>query len=182
MRKWISVAEKRQFLQWFLNSQQLKRKEARQVLEHMIKRHHILENVSFTEEIKLSETTMVISSMNSDEPGFVFYSQQRKTDDVARALGELMANPSKKVNLILHFYGKSLNHQYLQLLDAPAKERVMRYKQFQHYAKETDQLIESIILETEKEALRQQIDEALDQKDEARFKRLVAELNELEAK
>jgi uncharacterized protein YpiB (UPF0302 family) len=182
MRNWVSPMEKRNFLKWFLEHHQLKRIEARKVIEYIINHYHILENVSFTEKIILSQKTIVISSMNSDEPGFIFYFNQRKTDEVSKVIGELMMNPSEKVYIIIHFRGKMLNHRYLQLIENPVLENIKQYEQFQKYAKEVDDLIDGMLLDKEIALLIKQIDDSLDKKDEDLFKSLTARLKEQYAK
>lgn len=129
MSKWVSPAEKRNFLKWFLEHQRLKRTDARKIIEFIINNYHILENVSFTEKILISRKTIVISSMYTDQPGFVFYYNQRKTDEISKALGDLIMNPFEKVHVILHFNGKMLNHRYLQLIENPVLENIKQYEQ-----------------------------------------------------
>src|SRR4051812_33881247 len=182
MSRWVSPIQKRNFLKWFLDHQQLKRSDARKVIDYIINHLHILENIAFTEKIMMSQKTIVISSMNSDEPGFLFYVNQCKTEEVSSALGDLMMNPSEKVNIIIHFRGKMLNHRYLQLIENPVAENIKLYQRFEKYSKEADELIEEVILEKEIEIIKKQIDEALDQKDEALFTRLTTQLKEELAK
>ncbi len=178
MSNWVSTTEKRQFIKWFLDNHQLKHKDARMVLEYILQHHHILENLSFTEKIRLNEKTIVISTMHSDEPGFIYYYNQKKTDDISKTLGSFMSNPAEKTNIILHFYGKQSNHRYLQLVE-PSTDSFKRYKQFQQDAKEADSLLDKVLLEQEMNILKLQIDRALDQNDKQTFTRLVARLQEL---
>lgn len=179
MDKWVSANEKRSFLNWFLEHQQLKRKDARKVLEFLINHFHILENVRFTEKIMPDRKTIVISSMSSDEPGFVYYFQHRKSEEVPTAIGDLMMNPTEKVNLIFHFRGKMQNYRYLQLIEHPALENLNHYAQMQKDENEVNDLIEKVSLDYEIAMVKRQIDEALDQKDEILFKNLTARLKEL---
>jgi uncharacterized protein YpiB (UPF0302 family) len=179
MSKWVSPIEKRNFLKWFIQHQQLKRLEARKVIEYILSNFHILEKVSFTEKIILKGRTIVISSMNSDEPGFLFYVNQQKTEEVSKALGDLMMNPYENVYIVFHFSGKMLNHRYLSLVENPVFENIKQYERFQKYEKEADVIIEKIMLEKEIEMIKKQIDDALDQMDSELFGRLTARLNEL---
>ncbi|WP_100405808.1 YpiB family protein [Bacillus solitudinis] len=172
MKKWVSATEKSQFIKWFLDQHRLKQKEARMVLEYILKHHRLLENISFTEKIQLKEKTIVISSIYSDEPGFVYYYNQRKSEDVSKALGDMMANPSAQFYIIFNFFGNMRNNRYTQLLETVIEDKFKRYKQFQKYSSEADIIIEMSIL-------RKQIDDALDQRDETIFKQLVEKLKEL---
>jgi uncharacterized protein YpiB (UPF0302 family) len=176
MSKWVSSTEKRNFLKWFLEHQQLKRSDARKVIEYIIHHFHILENVSFTEKIIISGRTIVISSFHSDEPGFLFYCHQHKTDEVSKALGDLMMDPFGKIYIVVHFRGKSQNHRYLQLIENPAFENIKQYERFQKYEREADDVIGKVMLEKEIERVKKQIDMALDQKDHELFKSLSAKL------
>lgn len=178
----MSPIEKRNFFKWFLENHKLKRSEARKLIQYIVNNSMILENISFTEDIVLSKKTIVISSMNSDEPGFLFYNHQRKTDEVSMALSDLMMNPSEKVNMIIHFRGKMLNYRYLQLIGNPVSDHIKEYERFKKYEKEADAIIEKILLEKEIELIKKRIDDALDQKDEELFKRLTAKLKEHYAK
>jgi len=182
MSKWVSSVEKRSFLKWFLEHQQLKRTDARRVIEFILNQYHILENVFFTEKVMPGRKTIIISSIHSDEPGFLFYSNQHKTDEISKALGDLMMNPTEKVNLIFHFNGKLLNYRYLQLIENPGLENSKQYGYSQKYEIEVNDLIGKISLENEIVLLKKQIDDALDEKDEEVFTRLTERLKELVAK
>ncbi|WP_379968816.1 YpiB family protein [Ectobacillus sp. sgz5001026] len=179
MNKWVSVSAKRNFLKWFLDHHRLKRTDARKVLEYMLNAPPILECISFTEQIQLNRKTIVISSAQSDEPGFEFYYNKRKTEDIAIALGELMANPSDRVNVMIHFYGKMSNHSYLQLIESPAIDNLRQYTQYEKDAKEVDVMIKKLMLEQKRQILKQQIDEALDANNKPLFASLVDQLNQL---
>lgn len=170
---WVSTTKKSDFLKWFLNHHQLKNKEARRILEYILKHHHILKNLSFTETIHPSERTIVISSINSDEAGFTFYSNHFKTEDVSRAFGFLMSNPSEKVYIILHFFGKQSNYSYTQLLETPRLQSIKNYQLYEKDAKETEIVVEIALLKT-------QINKALDDRNELLFKELAAKLNKLQ--
>ncbi|MCL7747530.1 YpiB family protein [Halalkalibacter alkaliphilus] len=180
MRNWVSASEKSSFLKWFLEQHQLKHKDVRMLLEHILKNHHILENLSFVETVPSKGRTFVISSMHSDKSGFVYYYNKRKSEDVSKALGDLMSNPAEKVYVKLHFYGKQSNHRYLNLVESQTNSFV-QYKQFKEYEKETNFIIEKALLDQEIEKIRMQIDEALDQNDKPLFNKLVERLQELKS-
>ncbi|WP_416825649.1 YpiB family protein [Ectobacillus polymachus] len=179
MKKWVSANEKRSFLKWFLESHRLKRTEARKVLEYILNKPPILENVSFADQIQWNRKTIVISSTQSDEPGFEFYYNKRKTEDVAFVLGELMAHPSERIYLIIHFYGKRSNYRYLQVIESPAIDNLRQYRQHEKDAKEADAMIEKLTAIQGRQHIKKQIDEALDANNEPLFHSLVEKLNQL---
>lgn len=181
MRKWVSVMEKRSFLEWFLRQHRLKRTDAKRVLEFLIEKTHILENVSFTDKININERTIVISSLNSDEPGFEYYHNYRKTSDVATVINSMTTNPTSKWRLIIHFYGKMNNQRYLNLIEPCSSENIKLYEQYERQRKEVDAVITKVMREKEIENIKKQIDIALDLKDETLFRQLIEELKRLEA-
>ncbi|MDQ0207143.1 YpiB family protein [Alkalicoccobacillus murimartini] len=180
MNRWVSTSEKSAFLNWFLKNHRLKSKEARTILDYMIGHSHILEHVTFTDTISSSSKSIVISSMQSDEPGFVYYDHTKKSDDPSKVLGDLMAHPAIRRNLVIHFYGSHIHSSYQQLLQTPIKEQFQNYKRFKRYEHETKGILTQIQQQTDRASLLAEIDRALDERNEARFKQLTIQLNELD--
>lgn len=176
MNRWISSQEKKSFLKWFIDNHRLKRTEAKRLIELMIKHVHILDNVHFTDDVKVDQKLIVISSTNSDEVGFKYYKNKRVYEDVAVAYGDLMANPNDTYYILLHFYGKTNHQKYLQLVEKKLIDNIRRYEYYQRVTKEADEILSQSLSENEKEILKARIDKALDDKDEALFKKLVEEL------
>ncbi|WP_078427064.1 YpiB family protein [Alkalihalobacterium alkalinitrilicum] len=176
MSKWVSTNEKKAFLLWFLENHRLKKADARRLLEVLIKNFHLLENVHFTDELRPTRRTVVISSINSDEIGFKYYQSGRVYEEVAVAYSEIMNNPTEPVYLLIHFYGKLNNHRYLQLIENKAIDNIRRYEYYEKVAKKADQIIEQSLVQNQKEMLLRQIDKALDEKNEELFKQLVQQL------
>jgi|GEM_PF-1322148 len=179
---WVSSADKRQFLKWFLEKHKLKIADARILIEYILTQHHILDKLNFTDKINKSERNIIISSMNSDEIGFQFYNQQMRSDDVAKAMASIMNDPISKINLIIHFHGKLLDQRYTRLVGHSGLENIRRYEQFEKYSSKATEIIDKVMLENEINRTKQKIDEALDQKNEKMFSDLVKKLKELEAK
>lgn len=173
MQKWVSASEKRNFLKWFIQNHQLKNYEARKIIELIISKQGILENLTFTEEIKVGKKTIIVSSVNSDSRGFQYLNGHSKTDSVAVAYGEILSNPSLKLNIILNFYGKQLNNRYLQLIETSGMDKMKTYEKLQKSEQKVDIFLEKILLE-------KQINDALDSRDEVLFKRLVERMKELQ--
>jgi uncharacterized protein YpiB (UPF0302 family) len=169
---WVSTTKKGDFLKWFLNHHQLKNKEARRLIEYIQNNHHILKNLSFIETVHPTERTIIISSISSDEAGFLFYANNMKTEEVSRALGSLINNPTDKVNLILHFFGKQANFRFKELVETRRLQSIKQYEQSEKDAKATDIVVEIALLKS-------QINKALDDRDEELFKALVGKLKEI---
>lgn len=179
MSNWGSIREKKSFLKWFLQNHRLKRTDAKFILDHIINNSHILENVCFTDSYKKNTRIIMISSLTSDEIGFEYYNNNRRTEDVSRAVNDLIMQPNETIYLLLHFHGKMLNHKYLNIVGHPALENVRRYKKYEEYSKETNRILDKSIVENKVTLLKKQIDQALDNNDEALFKSLSLQLNNL---
>ncbi|KKI89148.1 hypothetical protein WQ54_28450 [Bacillus sp. SA1-12] len=170
---WVSSVKKSDFLKWFLTHHQLKNPESRRLLEYIVKNHHIIGNLSFTDAIHPKERTIIISSIHSDEPGFLYYHNNLKTEDVSRAIGSLMNHPADKIYLILHFFGKQSNYKYTQLIEPSRLQSIKQYEQSEKDAKAANFLVEISLLKS-------QINKALDDRNEELFKELANRLKELQ--
>ncbi|QGQ48717.1 YpiB family protein [Metabacillus sediminilitoris] len=170
---WVSTTKKSEFLKWFLNHHQLKNKEARRIIDYIQKNHHILRSLSFTETIQLKERTIIISSINSDKTGFLFYDNNNQTEEVSEAFWSLMDNPAKKTYIILHFFGKQSNFLYTELIEPSRLQSIRRYEQSEKDAKATNLVVEIALLKS-------QINKALDDRNEEVFKSLTEKLKELQ--
>lgn len=170
---WVSTTKKSEFLKWFLNHHQLKNKDAKRVIDFILNHHHILSNLSFTENIQQKERTIIISSINSDKTGFLFYENNNKTEDVSEALWSFMMNPARKTYIIIDFFGKEANFRYTELIETSRLETIKLYEQTEKDAKATNLVVEISLLKN-------QINKALDDRDEELFKSLVRKLKELQ--
>ncbi|MGO4887637.1 YpiB family protein [Anaerobacillus sp. MEB173] len=179
MNNWVGIKEKKSFLKWFLNNHRLKRSDAKYLLEYLITNSHILENIIFTDEFRRDRKTIVISSLNSDQIGFEYYTNNKKTDDVSRAVKDMMYNPTEKIHLMLHFFGKMMNQKYLSIVGNPALENVRRYRTYEKISKEAEHLLTDSLDKNKVRRLLAQIDQALDNKDEELFQYLSQELKKL---
>lgn len=180
MNRWVSTSEKTSFLQWFLKNHRLKSKEARTILDYLINHSHILENTTFSHTLSTDSKTIVISSMQSDEPGFIYYDHGKKSEDPSKVLGDFMAHPGTKRNMMIHFYGSHIHSSYQKLVQTPIKEQFQNYKRFKKYELATNSVLSQVQQQTDRASLLADIDRALDERNEARFKELTLLLRDLD--
>lgn len=137
---WISTSKKDEFLKWFLNNHQLKNKEARRLIEYIQKNHHILKNLSFTDYVHSKDRTIVVSSINSDESGFLFYTNGQKTEDVSRELWftneqyllkKFISSSTTLVNILITAIHSLLKHIEFILLNNTNNQKKMQKQQIQ---------------------------------------------------
>jgi uncharacterized protein YpiB (UPF0302 family) len=180
MNRWVSTNEKRSFLKWLLQNHRLKTIEAKYVLDYLINHTHILENVHFTDKSRKSERMIIVSSTTSDQPGFVFYKDNNRTEQISKAVEDITLNPTEKIYITIHFQGKMMNYQYLNLIENPAVENIRRNEQSNKDLNEAKKVLDASFKEQRKHLLKKQIDEALDKGDKELFQKLVEELKQYE--
>ncbi|GAF12700.1 hypothetical protein JCM19046_1369 [Bacillus sp. JCM 19046] len=171
---------KKRFLQWFVEKHHLKHRDARALLIHIQSTPHLLTQLQFVETIQPRGRTLVVASTQSDETGFFYVHGKRKTDDVSKALEDITTNPSQPIYLIVHFYGRRLNHLYRQLVETPIHRPYRQYKQFQAYEQATNQVLAHVTAENQMNLIRAAIDKALDDRNHAEFARLSRQLRQLQ--
>ncbi|MBG9785235.1 IDEAL domain-containing protein [Bacillus sp. C1-1] len=180
--RYMSDLIKKQFLQWFVNHHYLKNRSARALLVHIQSSPHLLAKLRFTETIDPKRRTLIVASTQSDEVGFLYVNQGKKTEDVAKALDDIMTHPSNPIYLIVHFYGRDIHHTYRQLVETPVHKSYRQYKQNQKDEQETNAFLQYIDTENERSRLRAAIDKALDDRNHDEFARLSKELRQLQEK
>ncbi|WP_245628097.1 YpiB family protein [Shouchella shacheensis] len=172
--------QKKQFIAWFMRHHRFKHREVRSLLAYIQAHPHLLQHIHFTESIPPGTRTIVIASTQSDKQGFLYTDGRRRTEDVARAMDDLMNHPSTPFYMIVHFYGKELNHHYQQLIDRPIRQSFQHYKRFEAFEAETKDLLHHISKTNKVDRLKAAIDKALDDRDHERFAALSRELRSLQ--
>lgn len=171
---------KKRFLQWFVDKHHLKQRDARALLIHIQSTPHLLTQLQFVEKIQPQGRTLTIASTQSDETGFFYVHGKRKTDDVSKALEDITTSPAQPIYVIVHFYGRHLNHLYRQLVETPIQRPYRQYKKFQAYEKETNQILAHVFAENQVNLIRTAIDKALDERNHEEFARLSRKLRQIQ--
>lgn len=171
----VTVNEKKEFIRWFLNEYQLKRRECIWILNFLMSNDSLLEKVHFVDQVKYCPRGIVMSTTCIDEVPFRFYKQSVMTTDAEKSFHDLRINHTEEIYIQLNFKDGKRSYQYIAVLEEnpyiPVNKKLMEKDQ---------ELVESFLDYTlityRKNELMKQIDEALDQKDQALFERLVNDL------
>ncbi|WP_077213791.1 ReoY family proteolytic degradation factor [Bacillus dakarensis] len=177
----VSVNEKKDFIRWFLNHYQLKRRECVWILNYLMSHDQLMEKVHFVEQAQYCPRGLVMSTHCVDEVPFRFYKENVMTTDAEKSFHDIRLNRDEDIFIQLNFHASNQAHQYAAVLE----ENPYMPKSLQ--ISDKDRLIAEKFLSTslenyQREKLLRLIDEALDNNDEESFKELTSKLKKISEK
>nr|WP_295971657.1 ReoY family proteolytic degradation factor [uncultured Bacillus sp.] len=174
----VSVNEKKDFIRWFLNHYQLKRRECVWILNYLMSHDKLMEKVHFVEQAQYCPRGIVMSTHCVDEVPFRFYKANVMTTDAEKSFHDIRLNREEDIYIQLNFHASFKAPQFAAVLE----ENPYMPKNLQITDKDrqiADQFLTSSIEKFQREKLIRQIDEALDCQDEEAFIRLTNQLKKL---
>lgn len=174
----VSVNEKKDFIRWFLNHYQLKRRECVWILNYLMSHDQLMEKVHFVDQAQYCPKGLVMSTHCVDEVPFRFYKENVMTTDAEKSFHDIRLNRKEEIFIQLNFHASNKTHQYAAVLE----ENPFMPKKL--HINEKDRLIAERFLDTclekfQRDHLLQKIDEALDNHDQKTFLLLTEKLNRL---
>lgn len=175
----VSVNEKKDFIRWFLNHYQLKRRECVWILNYLMSHDQLMEKVHFVEQAQYCPRGLIMSTHCVDEVPFRFYKENVMTTDAEKSFHDIRLNRDEEIFIQLNFHASNKAHQYAAVMeDNPFMPKSMQIS-------EKDRLIAERFLNESLEKFRREklmelIDEALDKQDKNAFRVLTQQLKKLE--
>ncbi|MEK3819601.1 ReoY family proteolytic degradation factor [Cytobacillus sp. FSL W8-0315] len=175
----VSVNEKKDFIRWFLNHYQLKRRECVWILNYLMSHDQLMEKVHFVEQAQYCPRGLIMSAHCVDEVPFRFYKENVMTTDAEKSFHDIRLNRDEEIYIQLNFHASNKAHQYAAVMEEnPFMPKTLQIN-------EKDRLIAERFLTESLEKFRREkllelIDEALDKQDKKAFKILTQQLNKLE--
>lgn len=179
MKTPVSVNEKKEFIRWFLNHYQLKRRECVWILNYLMSHDELLKKVHFVEEAQFCPRGLVMSTHCVDEVPFRFYKENVMTTDAEKSFHDIRLNRDEDIFIQLNFRGAYKQHQYMLVLE----ENPYMPKNLQISEKDrllAEKFLQASIFQYEREKLLKLIDKALDKYDKKAFQDLTTRLKQLE--
>jgi uncharacterized protein YpiB (UPF0302 family) len=175
----VSINEKKEFIRWFLNHYQLKRRESVWILNYLMSHDQLMEKVHFVEEAHLCPRGIIMSTHCVDNVPFRFYKDNIMTTDAEKSFHDIRLNREEDIYIQLNFKKSQLSYQYAAVLEENP------YMPKDLHINETDRqmaekLLEKSMKDFKRNKLREEIDKALDEKDYSRFVELSGEMKELD--
>jgi uncharacterized protein YpiB (UPF0302 family) len=174
-----SIKEKKEFIRWFLNNYQLKRRESVWILNYLLSYDQLLSNVHFIEDVKESSRGLFISAHCVEDAPFKFYKDGvLKSTDPEKCFHDVRLNRDEEIYIQLNFNSSNKCHQYLGVLE----DNPYISKAEKGIAETKDSLaaihfLEYCINRFQLESIRKEIDRTLETGDKGRFKELCEMLN-----
>lgn len=175
----VSVNEKKDFIRWFLNHYQLKRRECVWILNYLMSHDQLMEKVHFVEQAQYCPRGLIMSAHCVDEVPFRFYKENVMTTDAEKSFHDIRLNRDEEIYIQLNFHASNKAHQYAAVMEEnPFMPKTLQIN-------EKDRLIAERFLTESLEKFRREkllelIDEALDKQDKKAFNILTKQLNKLE--
>ncbi|WML47704.1 ReoY family proteolytic degradation factor [Neobacillus sp. PS3-34] len=174
----VSVNEKKDFIRWFLNHYQLKRRECVWILNYLMSHDQLMEKVHFVEQAQYCPKGLIMSTHCVDKVPFRFYKENVMTTDAEKSFHDIRLNREEEIYIQLNFNASNKMHQYAAVLE----ENPFVPKHLQVNEKDVEiaeQFLNSSIERFQREKLLSMIDEALDKQDKERFRLLTEQLNSM---
>ncbi|NMD70327.1 YpiB family protein [Bacillus sp. DNRA2] len=174
----VSVNEKKDFIRWFLNHYQLKRRECVWILNYLMSHDQLMEKVHFVDQAQFCPRGLIMSSHCVDEVPFRFYKENVMTTDAEKSFHDIRLNRDEEIYIQLNFHASNQVHQYAAVQeDNPFMPRNPQVSESDRLLAE--RFLEESIKRFREEKLLQLIDTALDKHDQSTFQSLTEELRNL---
>ncbi len=172
--------EKRDFLKWFLDQYQLKRRECAWLLNFLMSDDILMERVHFVEQADYCPKALMISTNDVDCVPFAFHKNQHVTMDAEKSFHDIRLNRSEDIFIQLNFKDKQMTPQYVAVLEEnpylPVNEEETNVQQLM-----AELVLEKSIRNERIKSMEREIDNALQSGNENLFHELAKEYKALKA-
>lgn len=174
----ITLAQKKNFLAWFVTSQTFNRREVSWLVNYLISHEAILNNVHIVEKAQDTPRGLVIQTMDFSDIPILLFKDQVEFVDVDQIFHEIRFHWQDDLYLECRFKDAWQESIYLGVLeDNPyASWNETLDPQFDH---QVDDYFDELARESQKKELLLRINQALEENDEATFAQLSSELKAL---
>jgi len=171
----VSVIEKKDFIRWFLNHYQLKRRECVWILNYLMSHDTLMEKVHFVEQAQYCPRGIIMSTHCVEEVPFRFYKENVMTTDAEKSFHDIRLNKDEDLFIQLNFRSAYQSPNYAAVLEAnPFMPKHLNINEKDRVVAE--RILEESIQTFQKEKLLQMIDDALDRQDKEAFANLTEKL------
>ncbi len=176
--KKVSIEEKKEFLKWFLDHEELKHRGAYMILNYLHGHKIILDKVHFVQHADQSPRGIVIAAKSVDSPDFSFYKDGKVFHNPERAFHDIRLNWHHDIYVELQFEGAWMEERYLTVIeDNPY------YSWNDHVPEEVqervDHALDEFLYGFYCKQLMEEINHALENQDEEAFITFTDKLNQL---
>jgi uncharacterized protein YpiB (UPF0302 family) len=178
MNSAVSVLEKKDFLKWFLNNYQLKRRECAWLLNYLMSDDQLMEKVHFVDHAEYCPKSLIISANDVDSIPFSFQKRQHVTMDAEKSFHDIRLNKEEEVFIQLNFKDAKKIPQFVAVLEENPFVPIDKDTE-KMYCLLADIVINKATYHFQKNQLLEKIDTALDSGDKENFLFYTNQLAEL---
>ncbi len=174
----ISLETKKEFLSWFLDYHQLKRREAMWILNYLMTHETVLNKVHFVEAVRTTPRGMALSAIGTEEEPFRFFKEGSVFEDPEQGFHEIRLNWADQLYVELFFNDQWKSPEYVAVLEDNPYHR-WNDSVSDEVKQEVDEALVKFDLERKKAELTPKINKALEEGNRALFDELSKEWNQL---
>lgn len=178
MNQVISVEEKRNFLDWFLDHFELQKKECAWLLTYLKSDEKLLDKVRFVDEFFPNCRSIFMATTCTQDISFKFNKKTFMTTDVERAFHDIRLHPEEFIYLKLSFNKAESSPEYAAVREVNPMEKYNATSN-SWYSLLAEMVLDEAVEKYQKEKLYMQIDLSLDQQDKESFLLLSKRLAQL---
>ncbi|SFJ58803.1 YpiB family protein [Thermoflavimicrobium dichotomicum] len=167
----ITVSEKKEFIEWFLDHYELQKKGAAFLLRYLSSDEKLLKKVHFVENVRYLWKSLIISTKCSNMPPFRFIKNKRVDSDVETAFFDIKFSPDEDIYIGLYFKDRNTCPEYAAVLEGNPMEKqdLVQDKLLSLFA---EILLDQAVLDFQEKQLYKKIDDALATGDREAFLQL----------
>jgi len=166
----ISVAEKREFIHWFLKRYELSR-ETTWLLRFLSSHDQLLKRIHFVDHVRSLPRSMIISTRCSNMIPFRYTHHRRVGLDVETAFYDIQMYPDEELYIGLYFKDRSTCPEYAAIMEGNPMEKY-DLAQDQLLSLFAEMILDQALKDFQRRELYKKIDDALASRDEQSFLQL----------
>ncbi|WP_202079987.1 YpiB family protein [Caldalkalibacillus salinus] len=174
----ISTEDKRAFLNWFLDTFELQKRECAWLLTYLKSDDQLLKHVRFVDEFITSKRSIFMSTKCQNDVSFKFSKNAFTTTDVERAFHDIRLNPNEQILMKLSFKNSESCPKYAAVREVPPGETGSTSTN-SWYSLLAEMVLDEALETYQKKTLYNDINRALENKDKDTFLELSARWSNL---
>ncbi|TCS93378.1 ReoY family proteolytic degradation factor [Hazenella coriacea] len=174
----VSIAEKKEFIGWFLDRYELKIKQAAFLLNYLSSNQELLKRVHFVDNAQNLSKSMILSATCSNMIPFKFIKNKRVGTDVEAAFYDIRTYPHEDLYIELYFKDRAACPEYAAVLEVNPMEKhdLVQDHLLSLFA---EMLLDQAVREFQQQELYKKIDDALATGDKQTFLQLSEQWNKI---
>lgn len=172
----VTVNEKKDFIRYYLNHYQLKRRECVWILNYFMSHDSMIEKLHFVDDVSGLDRAVIMSSHCVDEVPFRFYKGNVMVTDAEKAFHDIRLHRDEDLYVQLNTLNLNKLPEYAAVLEDNPKQAKRSYDKD---VKAAEQFLNKMTSDFVINSVKAKIDRALDERNKEDFMKYSAELNSL---